>query len=521
MLTEQLTSVLVATAFLSERQDIDHRSRSRILSKIDPFDFSSPSKIRDALKRAALLLEIDLPDCVRNFSRNVDANLRTVEEWLTRGVGVTAIDDLPAPLAHAHNVGPVIFTYGNADILKLPAAGILNSRKPRHTKPGDTWLELTKVMFNSARERGFILASSYGPLTYCVSTWLSRGSPTIIVCDQPLPFMQSRQKLRRFIDEYGHFFDMEMTLFLSPFPPGKIPLKRSRYAERDHLVGAVSSIIMLGEISDHGNMRSVLDVVSHRGIPVENAKDMLPQNKCKSQVLRSDELLEQKPENKSRTSRKSPCRPEARPHNPISFENLHTRSPYLIHYTRSCPGPWPGQSRAQYCESLLEAHTGASHTGFDTLIRILRERRIRASRNLIRGGEFVICFTECAPDELQNLIQWRPGLVRWNFEPYALAFSRESLLKLGARPTIYGIEEAFDDLSEDLKYLFQIQRPFGKVWTSEKEWRIKGDLCLANLDDENIVVIVSDEHEAKIVRDYCNYKVALAGFNLLGSSRIG
>ena len=162
----------------------------------------------------------------------------------------------------------------------------------------------------------------------------------------------------------------------------------------------------------------------------------------------------------------------------------------------------------------MEDLPGASHTGFDTLIRILKEQRIRGSEKLIRGAHAIVCFTECRPQELQKIMEWRKGLIRWSFEPYGVAFARESLLKLGARPTIYAIEEAFEDLSNDLKHLFQFQRSHGKQWTVEKEWRIKGDLCFADLDDRDIVVIVSTVREAENVRDSFNYNVALAGIEV-------
>ncbi|HTY26070.1 MAG TPA: hypothetical protein VMC85_23270, partial [Desulfomonilaceae bacterium] len=192
---------------------------------------------------------------------------------------------------------------------------------------------------------------------------------------------------------------------------------------------------------------------------------------------------------------------------------------YLIHYTRSCPGPWPGQSWAEYCRSLVEGVPEASHSAFDTLVRILQERRIRGSRRLIRGAESVVCLTECIPRELQHLIEWRKGLVRWNFEPYGLAFERKSVFDLGAKPVIYAVEEAFSDLSPDLKHLFQCQNHSDKQWTFEKEWRIKGDLYLADFDPRDLVVIVATHAEAAVIQEQFGYKVALAGIQTQTSRR--
>jgi len=79
------------------------------------------------------------------------------------------------------------------------------------------------------------------------------------------------------------------------------------------------------------------------------------------------------------------------------FEQLAKGSRYLIHYTRACPGPWPGQKIMDYCRSLVRGDKDSMHTAFDTLMRIIRERRIRGGARLTRGNCPVVSFTECAP----------------------------------------------------------------------------------------------------------------------------
>jgi hypothetical protein len=275
--------------------------------------------------------------------------------------------------------------------------------------------------------------------------------------------------------------------------------------------------MMLGEINDHGNMRSVLDVVIRRGIPVERAVEILPSETCSSDPDSTNEVHAKNKAHKIESGTNIRSSSKSRARQAAIYKELPGEFSYIVHYTRSCPGPWPGQSWAEYCESLVEDLPGASHTGFDTLIRILKEQRIRGSEKLIRGAHAIVCFTECGPQEVQKIMEWRKGLIRWSFEPYGVAFARESLFKLGARPTIYAIEEAFEDLSNDLKHLFQFQRSHGKQWTAEKEWRMKGDLCFADLDDRDIVVIVSTVREAETVRDSFNYNVALAGIEVPNS----
>ncbi len=187
--------------------------------------------------------------------------------------------------------------------------------------------------------------------------------------------------------------------------------------------------------------------------------------------------------------------------------------PYLIHYTRSCVGPWPGQTIAEYCSAFIEERPGAGHTGFDSLLRILDQDTIRASRRLTRGKTPVICFTELFPKQLQELIAWRPGLLRWSFEPYGIALRKERLFDMGARPVIYAVEEFFRDLSDDMKYLFQLHGAQGKNWSAEREWRIKGDLALSTFTAEEMFLIVPRPEEAETMINRFSHRVGLAALS--------
>ena len=55
---------------------------------------------------------------------------------------------------------------------------------------------------------------------------------------------------------------------------------------------------------------------------------------------------------------------------------------YLFHYTRACPGPWPGQAYHEYLADLLDGRSLSGHSAFDTLIRIMEERLIRAGSRI-------------------------------------------------------------------------------------------------------------------------------------------
>jgi hypothetical protein len=299
-------------------------------------------------------------------------------------------------------------------------------------------------------------------------------------------------------------------------------------------------VVMAGGIRPGGIMASVLETVSARGVPIEHppphtvgtnpraaftpgdAGDGQPCSVARSDRERAPRLsqaldslvdttklpVKSVPAIGVRAGRFASC--EAAVQLPFA-DRLAGHFPYLVHYTRSWPGPWLRQTVAEYCESLLSELPDAGHSAFDTLVRILRQGVIRGSTRLNRGGFSVTCLTECLPSELLSLLEWRRGLIRWRFEPYGLAFRKEAMFKIGARPVIYAVEEAFGDLSPDLKYLFQLQHMDGKQWSSEREWRVRGDIRLIDFDREAFFVIVRTITEAEIIRREFGFTTALAG----------
>jgi len=98
-------------------------------------------------------------------------------------------------------------------------------------------------------------------------------------------------------------------------------------------------------------------------------------------------------------------------------------------------------------------------------------------------------------------VKWRPSLLRWTFEPYGIALSREKLSSLGARPVIY---------SEDYQYRFlqEMDRPFFQSgghdkndWNQEQEWRHIGDLDLSQFSLKDVLVFTLTEEEANLLRN--------------------
>ena len=393
----------------------------------------------------------------------------------------------------------VFFAWGAMTDFTLPRVSILNSRKPLHIRPNDRWIRLSRYVFDRVCRNDTVLVSGLGNHPYDYVSYLGRSNqrPMMIVCRDVLPFLEEDASLKTFLDAYGEFFSQEDTLLISPFTPGKQRSVRERQVIRDRCITGLSGLICAVEIRSGGNMEQIIVDALEEG---KHVWAFQPRQSDDSN-LGNERLIEagaEALEIEAEYLREKAVEDVKNPPERLSYEL--DGGPYLIHFTRSCPGPWPGQSIYDYYRSVDENHEGAGHSGFDTLKRILREARIRGSNRLIRGGQNVVSLTACNINELNDLITWRPGLIRWTMEPYGIAFDRDILEEFGAEPVIYGDDGDRLGLSSGDRYRFQFHDPPDTDWSHEKEWRLKGDLAFMDVPAESIRIIVSSEEEAREIR---------------------
>jgi hypothetical protein len=163
---------------------------------------------------------------------------------------------------------------------------------------------------------------------------------------------------------------------------------------------------------------------------------------------------------------------------------------WLIHWTRACHGPWPGETDADFYSDLVRSGDEYCRSALRSLRRILDESRIRASAWRIGSGQAMVAFTALSPNDSLKLMRWRPRWSRWSFEPYGIAIRAELATQIGARLVRY-VDEA------EWKLLTDAEKPFAHrrgrnadVWPAECEWRIAGDLNLAPIAPEQIRILV-------------------------------
>ncbi|MFP6769235.1 MAG: hypothetical protein VB859_13765 [Planctomycetaceae bacterium] len=198
----------------------------------------------------------------------------------------------------------------------------------------------------------------------------------------------------------------------------------------------------------------------------------------------------------------------------------HSLDPHdwLLHCTRECCGPWPGQSRRDYLDDLILGRPTSDHSVLASLLRIITQRRLRAVSRPVQGGPFAVSFSACPLAGLASRRVFRPHRGRWDFEPYGIAISRNWLSARGGRPVIYRPPDSLtgDDPFEQPTHA----RTQPKLnWTLEAEWRHPGDLDLRSLSATRGVVFVASEEDARTVDSVSPWPVVVLGrFRQDGSS---
>ncbi len=397
------------------------------------------------------------------------------------------------PASHtrnSHRAPRWIFCKGKTDWWALRKVAILYSRFGGSPASIAQAANFIKQTVSDIQQGGAVVVSSYGTTAHHLTSIAAKGNALVIVCPEILPFM-SVGRSRDFLKEYADFFDLENTLFISGLPLGARLSSSDRLRLRDELVCDLADAIHVGLIRPGGNMEELLDRAVKENVRV--LRGPTRSGRAGDPVVSRPSAPVGKSAQTSFRGRSVVKRSESAPCYWLS-ELPHG---YIVHYTRSSRGPWPGETLAEYYSGLLNRPLDPTHSAFGTLKRILAERKIRAGAKLSRNAVPVVSFTECAPSQVAKLRQWRKGLMRWSFEPYGVGFPKTALHELGARPVIYAPESCYRDLGDELGYLFHSHGKEGAEWYLEREWRMRHDMDITHSLWEKIVVITLSAEEAR------------------------
>ncbi|GAA5505045.1 hypothetical protein [Novipirellula caenicola] len=202
----------------------------------------------------------------------------------------------------------------------------------------------------------------------------------------------------------------------------------------------------------------------------------------------------------------------------LSHDTGWTRSDgqWLTHTTRSCDGPWPGQTEHQYQDELLlnrpvdSESTDADHGPLQTLARIVRSGVIAANAITSSKKYPVVCFSEVPLADRLHHRKFRSHLGRWDDEPYGIAIRLEAAKRLGFKPVIYGDPKQRKQIATEDQYRFQAK---GKTfdWTREREWRSDRSVDLTQLNRDDVRIFLPSAQEAETLRPIADWQITLLG----------
>jgi len=519
---ERVLSSFFLLSLLSKKRNVEECVKKAVVRHAPSFNIHDAREVRCALLET--LATISRQELAPLFTREREwrGASETAEKWFSEGISIISDEICLSPAMKRKLDGRMVFGAGNHLAASEKRAAVLCSRQPRMIAPNAPFL----IAIASAAEfiiaTGHTLVSSYGTAGYNAVNCITYGRPAIIVCPDVLLHMSGSGTLTKFFDAYDGLIDPANTLFVSSVLPGAAPSRQAAMFERDKLVAAMATLICAAEAREGGHVHSIVQEARKDGVPVRfffaseavnhhrttraDAARPAPSTRRACGAPMHDALglgTVQGP------SALAPRQPDDNA--PVSTDPQSVQPSYLYHYTRACPGPWPGQTQAQYWRSLIHDEPHAAHSGFDTLCRILEEKLIRAASRFIRGKERVVCFSELPPARLSSLARWRRGLTRWAVEPYGVGIELAALSDYGAKPVQYGTDEDFSKLPADQKYLFQARRGRYVFWDVEREWRVKGNVDLSLVPNERIVIVVADHAEKEVIQSRFGLRTVVSG----------
>lgn len=174
---------------------------------------------------------------------------------------------------------------------------------------------------------------------------------------------------------------------------------------------------------------------------------------------------------------------------------------YLCHCTRGLSGPLPNESEERFRERVWLDGLQVEWHPLERLTRICREGCLRGTAEITRTLQRCVSWSAVPLVPLLQRRCFRAHLGRWDWEPYGVLIRRQTLVAAGAAAVVYGSENDFQNLGADQQPFFQ---PLGKKtkasqtnWSLEREWRTLGDLKLAQLDPNSVMLFVRTRREAE------------------------
>jgi hypothetical protein len=312
----------------------------------------------------------------RPSGRQVDAARREADRWLTSGAWCA---EWPPPGSRPAGGVPcprVIFGLGSYEV-DTSWIGFFNSRTPRLRVAGEEWLDGLRSLLPRVAASRLGLASSVGTLTYDLVTVYGQRAdlPLLLWLPAPLEILLEGGAHAPFV----HPFNASGQLTCLTGAAGCTTATRA--VCRDRMLAELADLHCLLTIRKGGNMEALLRawqtggprprwVMGRRPVLDESQPSASSLDSGVERGLAGHATVFVGPE----PQKQDESGPSSAQTGRMNIKSVHEVdwSQVLCHYTRSCAGPWPGQSYEDYLSELLDDAPHSRHGPFDTVIRILR-----------------------------------------------------------------------------------------------------------------------------------------------------
>jgi hypothetical protein len=358
---------------------------------------------------------------------------------------------------------------------------VLNSTQPKHPHGGLPWVRSTLRAIEELAGQGNSFVASIGTLPWELALWkIARvRAPVHILC--PVAQAGNEHEVRQEIERQ---FELDPSLATWHFLRSEKRSERLKdtWLQRDEAALVAAERIFPVSIRNGGKMGLALQRDDLRGRI--DTRFQVPGDR--------------RP--RARAWQLPQARPQTIGERPYDDERM------IVHFTRACDGPWPGESKAQFFASIAASPGHYPRDGLSTLLRILREGLIRPSTFRIRGRGATVSFTALAPRDALSLVRWRSRYARFAFEPYAIGLCWQAALRAGATAVIYDPGAAHDTTNRGSP-MHQGRGREGE-WEAEREWRIEQGVDLTVFDPSEVFVFTATAVEADLARAQCHFRVA-------------
>ncbi len=472
----------------------------------------------DCLLRSLLSLESRYPLLTRNGAKRLKQLVDV--GWMLRASWPRAWSDCVSSWLGSR------FFFGHASQLKQATSltSIVSSQLGRHGRDLPHWPRLMESALRFAcRNKSRMLICPGTTLAEIVEHFcLTAGLPTLkALCDDETDF--SRWFLHHALDDslIGQRNTDHEILFISP-ATGESHASLSETPLQDRLAIVLADRVFSCKIRPAGNLETLVDArLTEARFPCASLMVALDHTQSLARQRRSAQWLSRgavgwllsdphscKNANLVRCNSSRMSARLARHTQQIcsalpgSWHTLHEPDdwPYLVHCTRGLLGPLPEESIASYRNRVLVLGDSIQEQPLETLARICKEQRLRASSTITRTPTRCVSLSAVPLVPLLHRRQFRSHLNRWDWEPYGLLIRRNVLVTMGAQQVLYGGEKEFDALSSEQRPFFQPvyrKNPNAESWASEREWRIIDDLRLDRLPFDSVLIFVRTQFEAR------------------------